>query len=76
MTKQNQINLEEAVSLYEAKIQEQTNIIFALVAKEGGKVVLTADDFASMSDYNTVTAAETSENEITVELKYEDRSND
>ena len=40
-----QVTIEQAIQMYEAKIQEQTTIMFGLVAKLGGSVELSQDDF-------------------------------
>lgn len=68
-----QVTIEQAIQMYEAKIQEQTTIMFGLVAKLGGSVELTQDDFDSVAQYNTVTAAALENGGVKLELKQEER---
>jgi hypothetical protein len=51
-----QVSIEQAIQMYEAKIQEQTTIMFGLVAKLGGSVEITQEDFDSVAHLNTVAA--------------------
>jgi hypothetical protein len=71
-----QVTIEEAINLYEQKIQEQTTLIFGLVAKLGGKVVLTQSDFDEVQEYNTVLAESTPSGDVELRVVYEERPDD
>jgi predicted transcriptional regulator len=64
---------EELLKMYEHRLQEQTAVIFALVAKMGGTAVITREDLESYSDFNTVTANAGKDEELILQLAYEDR---
>lgn len=68
-----QVTIEEAIQMYEAKIQEQTNLLFGLVGKLGGSVTLTQADFDDNADYNTVNALANEDGGVTLSLGYEER---
>jgi len=79
MTEENQeetqqVTIEQAIQMYEAKIQEQTNIMFGLVAKMGGEAQLTQEDFDGAQQYNTITAGEIEGGGIVLKLGYEERA--
>lgn len=76
MTEENQVTIEEALGMYEQRLQEQTSLIFALVAKFGGRVVLTKDDLVAMPEYNTVTANDADGEGVELVLTLEERSSD
>lgn len=76
MTEENQVTIEQALQMYEQRIQEQTSLIFALVAKFGGKVVLSKEDLVAMPEYNTVAANDADGEGIELVLSYEERSSD
>lgn len=67
------VTVEEAIQLYEAKIQEQTTIMFGLVAKLGGSVEITQEDFDGVAEYNTVAATALESGGVRLELKQEER---
>jgi hypothetical protein len=62
------VTIEQAIQLYERRLQEQSGIIFSLVAKMGGEVVLTGDDLLLMPEYNTVSADNTEDGGIKLTL--------
>ena len=62
------VTVEQAIQLYERRLQEQTGIIFALVAKMGGEVVLTEGDLLLMPQYNTVSADNTEDGGLKLTL--------
>lgn len=68
-----QVTIEQAIQMYEAKIQEQTTIMFGLVAKLGGSVELSQDDFDGAAEYNTVTAVALPDGGVKLQLMQEDR---
>jgi hypothetical protein len=68
-----QVTIEQAIQMYEAKIQEQTNIMFGLVAKMGGTAELSQEDFDGAQEYNTITAGEREGGGIVLTLGYEER---
>lgn len=68
-----QVTIEQAIQMYEAKIQEQTTIMFGLVAKLGGAVDLTQDDFDGAAQFNTVTARALEDGGVHLELQQEER---
>ena len=69
-----QVTIEQAIQMYEAKIQEQTNIMFGLVAKMGGEAELSQEDFDGAQQYNTITASEREGGGIILRLGYEERT--
>lgn len=68
-----QVTIEQAIQMYEAKLQEQTTIMFGLVAKLGGSVELSQEDFDGAAQYNTVTALALPDGGVKLELKAEER---
>lgn len=68
-----QVTIEQAIQMYEAKIQEQTTIMFGLVAKLGGSVDLTQEDFDGAAHFNTVTALALEDGGVHLELQQEER---
>ena len=62
---------EQALRMYEQRLQEQTAIIFGLIAKMGGKVTLTASDFENGGEFNTVLANNNESGEVILELAFE-----
>jgi apolipoprotein N-acyltransferase len=65
---------EQALRMYEQKLQEQTAIIFGLIAKMGGKVTkvtLTASDFENGGEFNTVLANNNESGDVILELAFE-----
>jgi predicted transcriptional regulator len=67
------VDPEELVSMYEQRMQEQTAIMFALIGKLGGSVVLTKEDLTSFGEFNTVHASNVEDDGLKLELIYEDR---
>lgn len=53
---QQEVTFEQVLQMYEQRLQEQTAIMFALVAKMGGEITLTKDDLLASPEFNTVTA--------------------
>lgn len=68
-----QVSIEQAIQMYEAKIQEQTNLLFALVAQMGGSVNITQEIFDQNTDYNTITAQSNEDGSVTLALGFEER---
>jgi hypothetical protein len=66
------IDPDELFGMYEQRIREQTSIIFTLVGKLGGSVLLSQEDFQAYPEYNTVDARE-QDGHLVLELKYEDQ---
>jgi hypothetical protein len=69
-----EVNMNEQqslVDLYEEKLQGQTAIIFALVGKLGGEVLLTKEDLTAFPEFNTVMAV-SEEEALKLMLKYEE----
>jgi len=62
---------EDLFDLYEQRLREQTSIIFTLVAKLGGSVELSQEDFQKYPEYNTVDARE-KDGSLVLELKHEE----
>jgi len=62
---------EQALRMYEQRLQEQTAIIFGLIAKMGGKVTLTASDFENGGEFNTVLANNNESGSVILELAFE-----
>lgn len=69
-----QVTIEQAIQMYEAKIQEQTNLLFGLVGKMGGSVTLTQEDFDENAKYNTVNALANEDGGVTLTLAHEERA--
>jgi apolipoprotein N-acyltransferase len=67
------ITPEQALQAYEQRLQEQTAIIFGLVAKMGGKVVLTETDFEAGEKFNTILANNNENDDVVLELAFEER---
>lgn len=67
------IEPEQLLALYEQRVQEQTALLFALVGKFGGKVVLTQDDLNNYDQFNTVNANDGEDNTLILELTYQER---
>jgi len=65
---------EQALQAYEQRLQEQTAIIFGLVAKMGGKAVLTEADFEASEQFNTILANNNENDDVVLELAFEERS--
>jgi hypothetical protein len=59
---------EQVIEEYQKRIEEQTHILFALVAKLGGKVNLTTDDFNSFPGMNMVNAEVEEDGSLTLEI--------
>ena len=74
MTEENQITIEQALQMYEQRIQEQTAIIFALVAKMGDEVTLTKDDLLAKPEFNTVAADDAENGGIILRLDYQEEA--
>lgn len=77
MTEENQqqgqqVTIEQAIQMYEAKIQEQTTLMFGLVAKLGGTVELSQDDFDAYAHFNTVGAEALENGGVRLTLKQEE----
>lgn len=62
------LEVEQIVELYNAKLQEQTAIIFALVGKFGGKVSLTREDLAAFPEFNTIDAKDGEDGALLLQL--------
>ena len=73
---QEEVTFEQVLQMYEQRLQEQTAIIFSLVAKAGGEVTLTPDDLTSNPEFNTVTADDAEGGGITLRLAYEEHGNE
>lgn len=69
-----QVTVEQAIQMYEAKIQEQTNLLFGLVAKMGGAVTITQEEFDKNAEYNTVNAQANEDGGVTLSLGFEERA--
>jgi apolipoprotein N-acyltransferase len=67
------ITPEQALQAYEQRLQEQTAIIFGLVAKMGGKAVLTEADFEASEQFNTILANNNENDDVVLELAFEER---
>jgi hypothetical protein len=67
------ITPEQALQAYEQRLQEQTAIIFGLVAKMGGKAVLTEADFEAGEQFNTILANNNENDDVVLELAFEER---
>ena len=68
------ITPEQALQAYEQRTQEQTAIIFGLLAKMGGKATLTQSDFEAGEEFNTVLANNDEDGNVILELAFEDRN--
>jgi hypothetical protein len=68
----NEVTAEEVIKMYEGRLREQTAIIFGLVAKFGGEVTLTAQDFKESQQYNTVLASSNEKDELTLKIAQEE----
>ena len=64
---------EQALQAYEQRLQEQTAIIFGLIAKMGGEAVLTEEDFSAGGEFNTVLANNDENDNVVLKLAFEDR---
>lgn len=73
---QEEITFEQALKMYEQRLQEQTAIIFSLVAKFGDEVTLTKEDLLAKPEFNTVSADDAENGGITLKLAYEERANE
>jgi predicted transcriptional regulator len=62
------LDVEQIIELYNAKLQEQTAIIFALVGKFGGKVSLTKEDLVAFPEFNTIDAKDGEDGALFLEL--------
>jgi hypothetical protein len=67
------IGSDELLAMYEQRIQDQTGIIFALIGKFGGRVILSREDLLAYPEYNTVAAEADEEQGLILELKKEKR---
>lgn len=73
---ENQVTFEQVLQAYEQRLQEQTGVIFALVAKAGGEVTLTKDDLLAKPEFNTVAANDLTDGEgIVLSLTYQEETN-
>lgn len=72
---QKEVTFEEVLQAYEQRLQEQTGIIFALVAKAGGEVTLTKEDLLAKPEFNTVAANDAEGGGITLSLSHEELPN-
>lgn len=63
-----EITPEQLFEMYENRIQEQTAILFALVNKMGGNVVIDSKDFESEQGYDTILADNLEENKLRLHL--------
>jgi hypothetical protein len=70
---QPEVTFEQALGMYEQRLQEQTAIIFSLVAKMGGEVTLTPEDLIASPEFNTVAADDAEGGGITLKLSHEER---
>lgn len=68
-----EVTFEQVLQMYEQRLQEQTAIIFALVAKSGGEVTLTPDDLNARPEFNTVAAEDAEGGGVTLKLSHEER---
>jgi len=73
---QPQMTFEDVLGMYEQRLQEQTAIIFALVAKSGGEVTLTQEDLLLNPEFNTVDASDADNGGVTLKLAYQEQGND
>lgn len=69
---QQEVTFEQVLQAYEQRLQEQTGIIFALVAKAGGEVTLNKEDLLAKPEFNTVVANDAEGGGITLALSYEE----
>ena len=51
-----EVTPEQLFEMYESRIQEQTAILFALVNKLGGEVIIDSGDFENENGYDTILA--------------------
>ena len=70
---QQEVTFEQVLQMYEQRLQEQSAIIFALVAKNGGEATLTPEDLNAKPEFNTVAAEDAEGGGITLKLSYEER---
>lgn len=74
MTEEKQeVGIEDIIRSYEQRLAEQTNIIFAIVAQQGGSITIKQEDFDRMDDKNTVSANLNEDGSLKIELTYEER---
>lgn len=62
------LGVEQIIELYNAKLQEQTAIIFALVGKFGGKVSLSQEDLVAFPEFNTIDAKDGKDGALLLQL--------
>jgi len=70
---ENEVTFEQVLQMYEQRLQEQTAIIFALVAKAGGEVILTPEDLNARPEFNTVAAEDADGGGVMLKLSHEER---
>jgi len=70
---QQEVTFEQVLQMYEQRLQEQSAIIFALVAKHGGETTLSPEDLNAKPEFNTVAAEDAEGGGITLKLSYEER---
>jgi hypothetical protein len=71
-TEKQAVSFEDAIKMYEQRLQDQTAIIFGLLAKLGGAATLTAKDFLNSEHYNTVLASNNEDGDVFLRIAKED----
>jgi hypothetical protein len=62
------LGVEKIIELYNAKLQEQAAVIFALVGKFGGQVSLSQEDLAAFPEFNTIDAKDGKDGALILQL--------
>lgn len=77
MTEQteNTMDFNQVLGMYEQRLQEQTAIIFAMVGKAGGEILLTQEDLVANPEFNTVAAKDADGGGVIFSLTYESQDN-